>query len=211
MNSSTNKRYTPTTTARPTWREREAMKERQQRDAARMAVEEQQKKKIAKTEENFPTTMRAEQVRVYGGPQGKFAQLANKMQQDEESAMAKKKARARRVATDSAVLFVRSGTRRRDDYDEDDDYDYEAATDASEQEDLNVKFPPHGKRGTYSEPDYEGWRTVTKKTRKAPRELTEAELVQKYRETFFGEGEDNEEGVDLNGDLTERNQRREFY
>ena len=212
MNSSTttNKRYTPTTTARPTWREREAMKERQQRDAARRAIEEAERQKIAKTEENFPSMFQApEQMRVFAGPSGRFVELVHKMQQDEETAVAKKKARARKVATDSAVLFVRSGNRRRDDYD---DYDEDEEDEqASHPEDLREKFPPHGKRGTYSEPDYEGWRTVTKKPRKQPRELTEAELVKKYRETFFGEGEDNDEGVDLNGDLTERNQRREFY
>jgi hypothetical protein len=211
MNSSSNtKRYTPTTTARPTWREREAMKERQQREAARRVIEEAERKKVAKTEENFPTMFQApEQMRVFSGPSGRFVEVAHKMQQDEDTAAAKKKARARKVATDSAVLFVRSGTRRRDDYDDYDDYEDDDQT--SPQEDLNEIFPPHGKRGTYSEPDYEGWRTVLKKTRKAPRELTEAELVKKYRETFFGEGEDNDEGVDLNGDLTERNQRREFY
>jgi hypothetical protein len=210
MNSSTsNKRYTPTTTARPTWREREAMKERQQREAARLAVEEAERKKVAKTEENFPTMIQPpEQMRVFSGPSGRFVELANKMQQDEESAIAKKKARARKVATDSAVLFVRSGSRRQTTYDEYDEYEEDEQV--STQEDINEIFPPHGKRGTYSEPDYEGWRTVTKKTRKQPRELTEAELVKKYRDTFFGEGDETDD-VDLNGDLTERNQRREFY
>jgi hypothetical protein len=51
---------------------------------------------------------------------------------------------------------------------------------------------------------------VTRKTRQQPRELTEADLVRKYREEFFGEGEDDDD-VDHNGDLTDRNQRREFY
>ena len=210
MNSSSNtKRYTPTTTARPTWREREAMKERQQREAARLAVEEAERKKVAKTEENFPAMIQPpEQMRVFSGPSGRFVELANKMQQDEESAIAKKKARARKVATDSAVLFVRSGSRRQTTYDEYDEYEEDEQV--STQEDINEIFPPHGKRGTYSEPDYEGWRTVTKKTRKQPRELTEAELVKKYRDTFFGEGDETDD-VDLNGDLTERNQRREFY
>jgi hypothetical protein len=185
------------------------MKERQQREAARLAVEEAERKKVAKTEENFPTMIQPpEQMRVFSGPSGRFVELANKMQQDEESAIAKKKARARKVATDSAVLFVRSGSRRQTTYDEYDEYEEDEQV--STQEDINEIFPPHGKRGTYSEPDYEGWRTVTKKTRKQPRELTEAELVKKYRDTFFGEGDETDD-VDLNGDLTERNQRREFY
>jgi hypothetical protein len=172
-----------------------------------MAVEEAQRKKIAKTEENFPTMIQTpDQMRVFSGPSGRFVELVSKMQTDEAATRAKQ--RARKVAHDSAVLFIRSGTRRQDEYEE--DYDYEDATVASQEEDLNEKFPPHGKRGTYTEPDNEGWRLVTKKTRKAPRELTEAELVRKYRETFFGEGDESED-ADLNGDLTERNQRREFY
>jgi hypothetical protein len=41
-NMSTTKQYTPTTTARPTWRDREAQRrERQQREAARIAAEEE--------------------------------------------------------------------------------------------------------------------------------------------------------------------------
>jgi hypothetical protein len=46
MNTTT-KRYTPTATARPSWRDREAQKERTQREAARLAIEEAEQKKIA--------------------------------------------------------------------------------------------------------------------------------------------------------------------
>ena len=68
---------------------------------------------------------------------------------------------------------------------------------------------PHGRRGTYTEPDSEGFRTVTRRARKQVRTLTEAELARKYRAEFFGE--DDEEEEDVNGDLTDRNQRRDFY
>jgi hypothetical protein len=208
MSSTRTKQYTPTTTARPTWREREAQKERQQREAARAAADEVERKKIAKTEENFPSMIQStNKMTVYGGPQGKFLELANKLQVDENAIRAAKKARRQRVDYNPA-LFIRSGRARS--YDEDEDYEYEDTSATVPDEDINEKFPPHGKRGTYSEPDSEGWRTVTKKMRKQPRELTEAELVRKYREEFFGEGEDAEDG-DHNGDLTERNQRREFY
>jgi hypothetical protein len=50
---------------------------------------------------------------------------------------------------------------------------------------------------------------VTKTARKKARTLTEAELARKYRAEFFGEEDEDEE--DVNGDLTDRNQRRDFY
>jgi hypothetical protein len=221
MSSTSNKQYTPTAVARPNWREREAQKERQQREAARMAIEEAQRKKIAKTEENFPTTMgAAKQMRVHGGPAGKFAELAQKWQVDEElerKIEEYRNARDERKRSDvlNTIVFLR---RRREEVDNgyDDEEDYESHTppyydDQPSPAELNEKFPAHGRRGTYTEPDAEGWRMVIKRTRKQPRELTEAELVQKYRREFFGEntGEDGDD--DMNGDLTDRNQRREFY
>lgn len=204
--SSTTKQYTPTATARPTWREREAQKERQQREAAFRAKEQEQAKRFANTEENFPTTMRTPQkMTVHGGPPGKFAELANKWQADEEVARHKAYKQREQKVFYETVIPLRSGGGPRDEYD---DYEYDDIT-VVEEESLDEKFPPHGKRGTYTAPDNEGWRMVTKKMKKQPRELTEAELVQKYRETFFGE--DGEEDADHNGDLTDRNQRREFY
>jgi hypothetical protein len=203
---SSTKQYTPTTTARPTWRDREAQKERNQREAATRAAEEQQRKKIAKTEENFPTTIKPSN-RMTIRPEGKFAELAAKWQVEEELYRTAKNARERKIIYDT-VMFIRSGGAPRESYDED-DYEEDYATVVPEEESLEEKFPPHGKRGTYTAPDSEGWRLVTKKTRKQRRELTEAELVQKYRDEFFGEGD--EEDADHNGDLTERNQRREFY
>lgn len=207
MSSTRTKQYTPTTTARPTWREREAQKERQQREAAAKSAEEIRTRAFAKTEENFPTMMKTTgKMTVYGGPQGKFLELANKLQVDDDALLAAKKARRQKIDYNPA-LFIRSG-RARSYEEEDEDYEYEDET--VPQEDINELYPPHGKRGTYSPPDSEGWRTVIKKMRKQPRELTEADLVRKYREEFFGEGEDAED-ADHNGDLTERNQRREFY
>ena len=219
MNSTTNsKKYTPTATARPTWREREAIKERQQREAVARAADDAQRKKIAKTEENFPTTMKPT-TRVTIRPPGKFAELATKWQVEEEidrqleNYRKAKNDRERGVIRDS-VIFLRNRRTRDDDYYESEEEAIERENMMSYEEDeeeetMDEKFPPHGKRGTYTAPDIEGWRTVVRKTRKQPRELTEAELVQKYRDEFFG-GEDEDE-VDHNGDLTERNQRRQFY
>lgn len=209
-NMSTTKQYTPTTTARPTWRDREAQKERQQREAARLAAEEERTRAFAKTEENFPSTMKpVDRMVVHDSPPGKFAQLANKMETDNEATRKAKKDRRQRIAYNPA-LFIRSGGRKARTYDEEDEYDDNESM-VSQETDLNEKYPTHGKRGTCSPPDSEGWRTVTKKARKQKRELTEAELVKKYREEFFGENGEQEEDADMNADLNERNQRREFY
>ena len=200
--SSTTKQYTPTATARPTWREREAQKMRHQREAVARAAEEAHAKSFAKTEENFPTTMRPSD-RVTIRPPGRFAELATKMQTDDD--MQRRVRKVRTVIYDT-VLPVRSGRAQTPTYD--DEYDEE--DEDQPRTDLEERFPPHGTRGTYTAPDSEGWRLVTKKLKKQPRELTEAELIKKYRDTFFGEGEDDEE-ADHNGDLTDRNQRRQFY
>lgn len=205
-NMSTTKQYTPTTTARPTWRDREAQKERQQREAARIAAEEERTKAFAKTEENFPSTMKpADRMVVHDGPSGKFAELANKMETDNEAARKAKKERRQRIAY-NPNLFIRN-KRRSNNYEEE-DYDETESTVAEYIPDLNAKYPPHGRRGTYSAPDHEGWREVTKKTKKQKRELTEAELVKKYREEFFGENGEQEE---FNAEITENSQRRDFY
>jgi hypothetical protein len=208
--SSTTKQYTPTTTARPTWREREAQKERQQRESARIAAEEERIRAFAKTEENFPSTFKpVDKMVVHDSPPGKFAELANKMETDNEETRKAKKARRQKLDYNPA-LVIRSrgqGERRRNSYDEEEN---ESMT-SDNSVDLNEKYPTHGKRGTCSAPDFEGWRTVTKRVKKQKRELTEAELVKKYREEFFGENEAQEEDIDMNGDLTERNQRRDFY
>ena len=75
---------------------------------------------------------------------------------------------------------------------------------------LEEQFPPHGRRGTYTAPDAEGWRTVTRLAFRPPRgELTEEQLHQLY--VSRGNDANDDEDADLNGDLTDRNQRREFY
>ena len=209
--SSTNKQYTPTTTARPTWREREAQKERQQREAVVRAADDVHRKKVAKTEENFPTTMKPTN-RVTIRPPGKFAELATKWQVEEEidrqleNYRKAKNDRDRNVIRNSVIFLRNRHTRDEDYYDDEETMSYEEEV---EEETLDEKFPSHGKRGTFTAPDAEGWRLVVRKTRKQPQELTEAQLVQKYRDEFFG-GEDEDED-DHNGDLTDRNQRRQFY
>ena len=195
------------TTTRTTWREREAQKERQQREAVARAAEDVQRKRIAKTEENFPTTIQPVNHMTIM-PIGKFAELATKWQIDEEIMYRHaKNDRERKVIRDT-VMFLRShGAAERPRYEE--EYEEEDESWEVVEEPLSVRYPPHGRRGRCTSPDGDGWRLVTKKLpRKQPRTLTEAELAQKYRNAFYA---GDEEEADVNGDLADRNQRRDFY
>ena len=212
MSTVTTKQYAPTATARPTWRDREAQKQKEQREATLRAKEEAELQKFANTEENFPSLIKLkDNMTVHGGPPGKFAELASKL-----NATVAVDVKEDDVAPTVTIRNKSNRYKRPDDDEESYVYIRDDASTVIEEsapkENLNEKYPPHGKRGTYSGPDHEGWRYVTKKkTKKTKRTLTEAELQRKYREEFFGEGEDGEENVDMNADLTERNQRREFY
>lgn len=198
--------------SRPSWREREALKERQQREAAAKAADEQQRRQYANNESNFPTTMAVRPALTKTAvPQG-FSAMASKWQQQEElerqlEAYRKSNSDRERRAILDTVYILR---RRRAGFEDDVEDDVSTVPEESPEEDLAEKFPPHGKRGTYTEPDSEGWRIVLKRQRKQKRTLTEAELAKKYREEFFGDREDDSDD-DMNGDLTDRNQRREFY
>lgn len=198
--------------SRPSWREREALKERQQREAAAKAADEQQRKQYANNEANFPTTMAVRPALTKTAvPQG-FSAMASKWQQQEElerqlEAYRKSTSERERRAILDTVYVLR---RRRAGF-EDDVEDDVSTVPEEDLEDFNEKFPPHGKRGTYTEPDEEGWRLVIKRQRKQKRTLTEAELAKKYREEFFGDREEGDSDDDMNGDLTDRNQRRQFY
>lgn len=203
MSTTTQQNYKPVAYARPNWREREALKEKQQREAAQKYAEEMQRKQYANNEENFPTTMTPAKRKAEGAPQG-FSNLAKKWQQDDEleqklEAYRKSKSEMERRALLGSIYVLRQ--RRMGNYDEDEEDEVyeearilEAQSMQQEKEDLNEKFPPHGKRGTYSEPDEEGWRTVLRRVRKQKRTLTEAELAQKYRETFFGKEDEDDVG-----------------
>ena len=135
--------------------------------------------------------------------------------------------RERRNIVNGVVILRRP---RRQNYAED---EYDESTSFVEEDDINEQFPPHGKRGRYSavfsDPQFgeiaarqappnpdgsrptaeeftHGWREVTKRVRRK-RVLTNAELER----AAAGPAEDDSEDGDLNGDLTDRNQRRDFY
>jgi hypothetical protein len=73
----------------------------------------------------------------------------------------------------------------------------------------NEKWPGHGKRGTYTDADSDGWRIVTKRLRRK-RELSDEEMERKWRADILNE-EEEEQDADYNGELAENGQRREFY
>lgn len=207
----TTKHYAPTATARPTWRDREAQKQRQDREAILKAAEDARIQSFAKTEENFPSLSKAlDKMVVPGGPPGKFAELASKL-----NATVEVETKEEDIAPTVGIRNASKRYQRTDDDEESYVYvreEEESVDESTPKENFNEKYPPHGKRGTCSPPDHEGWRYVLKKkAKKQKRTLTEAELQKKYREEFFGEGEEGEENVDMNADLTERNQRRDFY
>lgn len=206
MSTTTTKQYAPTATARPTWRDREAEKQRQAKETALKAAEDARIQSFANTEENFPSLINAkETMTVHGGPSGKFAELASKLQTAQEAPP-----KEETVAPTPSVRSKKRQFRRADE--EGEVYVYvreeEEPTPKKPKEDLNEKYPTHGKRGSCSAPDSEGWRTVTKRVKKQKRPMTEAELQKKYREEFFGEHEENEE---MNADIAESSQRRDFY
>lgn len=188
------------------WRAREAAKENYRREAAKKAAEETERKRYENTEENFPTLLgTAHRMTIH--PQG-FSTLANKWREEDElekKLEAYKKARSekeRREIVDSIYVF-RQQTKRSSPV-----YEDEQPLPVVPKSPMTEKYLGHGKRGTYTLPDSDGWRIVQKKRRKEKRELTEAELYQKYINTRTDE---DEEHGDMNEDLTEKNQRREFY
>ncbi len=186
-----------------TYKQRQVLKAQQQK-------EEAQRKQTEKTETNFPTLVTTAHRISTNAPQG-FAQKADEWRIERElktqlDAYRKAKtARERRAILNTVFIFQRG--RRTESYDED---DYEDDYEDEEELTLEEQFPPHGRRGTYTEPDAEGWRTVTRLPFRPPRgELTEEQLHQLY--VSRGNQADDEDEADLNGDLTDRNQRREFY
>lgn len=184
-------------TPKYSWRERQAQK-----------GAESERKKYANTETNFPTLVTTAHRIQAEAPQG-YAAMANDWREQQELSKqleayrTAKTARERRAILSSVYIFRKRGALAEDGEDE---FDDEVAP---VEQGLNEQFPPHGARGTYSEVYGDGWRLVIRRQRKQKRELTESELAQKYRDEFFDEADEFHD--DVNGDLTDRNQRREFY
>lgn len=180
------------------WRQKQAEKERLAKEAAHT-------KKVAKTEENFPSTLvaTAHRMVVNDGPDlaARILEAHIKEEVRKQVAAYHRAAddRERRNIVNGVYIFRRGrGGEEVEEYDEE---DYTPPVSLSEQ------FPAHGRRGYFTEPDSDGWRTVTKRARRK-HVLTNAELERLA--ALPGEDDWDEEG-DQNGDLTDRNQRRDFY
>ena len=176
---------------RTTWREREAERAR----AARV-------QHIANTEENFPTTLAGSTARIVALPgmaeRILEAHIREEVQRRVEAYRSSMEARERRSLMDG-VYFV---NRRRGRYQEEEEEEEQRPITANE------KWPGHGRRGTFTEPDDDGWRLVVRRNRQK-RELTDEELERKWRADILNEEE--EEHTDYNGELSEAGQRRDFY
>ena len=171
-----------------------AEKDRAQKESAARTNEEALLKPTIKNEQNFPTTLvsSARPVGVVG-----FAQKAAEAEQRDIAEKAAQEYRKQKAATRELPPDVFVYRRRKPV----DDLDYGDTDD----EDEPVR-PPAGARGTCTATDSEGWATVTRRTHKK-RELTDAELDRLARTDILEEAED----MDMNGDLGDTNQRRQFY
>jgi hypothetical protein len=185
-----------TTNTRMTWRQKEAEK-------ARLA----KTRHIAKTEENFPTTLAAiSRAVVHDGPgmaeRILDAHIKEEVRKQIAAYRASMEARERRNVMDGVFLY-RGGSGKYQEEEEE-----EELPQLSVAEMRSLQFPGHGKRGYCTEPDMEGWRLVTRRLSRK-RELTDAEMERKWRADILNE--EDEEQADYNGELSENGQRREFY
>lgn len=191
-----------TRNTQPSWRQRMLEKERQEREALVRAAEAERQKQFANTETNFPTTL-VTTARATKSALPAFAKTAAQAEEREvrrrqrEAYANSQAARERRDAMHTIAF-----RHRRQQADYDDDEETETVPDQS----LSELYPPHGPRGTYTDPDNDGWRLVTKRQRRK-RELTDAELEKKYRNEILNEDDSSEE---WNEDLTDRN-NNELY
>lgn len=176
------------------WRQREIEKARARKEAEQKAKEEAEKKQYAKTETNFPSLIGAG-AQTHVAFDQKFSTLAKNWQRsdDMETVMeALEKEKARKARNDFAGVYIHRFREGR----------MAAAGEEEYEEDIHQPYvtPP--------KVDYEGWEEVKKKARKAPRELTEAELANKY-ENAGSDSDEEDEG--MNSHLFDNRRRGELY
>lgn len=175
------------------WRQREIEKARARKEAELKAKEEAEKKQYAKTETNFPSLIGAGASTHVAFDQ-KFSTLASNWQRADDLEMARQayeKEKARKARNEVAGVYIHRFREGR-----------LAGAGAEEEEDIHQPYVPHQKV------DYEGWEQVQKKARKTPRELTEAELAQKYEHAATDSDEENE---GMNSHLFDNRRRDELY
>jgi hypothetical protein len=201
-----------TTNNRSNWRQRMVEKERREREAVAAAAEQERLKHTVLNETNFPSHLvSTAHPLTYRLPLNGFASRAAEAEEKDtrqKLIQEHKRHRARmdRMTSDvfnAGLHRVHTSRRHRIDYGDDED-----EIEVQVNKGLSEMYPRHRGRHFSTEPDAEGWREVIRYTRKK-RVLTDAELERKARAEILGE--DSEEDEDLNGDLTDRNQRRDFY
>jgi len=198
-----------TTNTRSNWRQRMVEKDRREREAVAAAAEQERLKHTVLNETNFPSHLvSTAHPLTYRLPLNGFASRAAEAEekdQHQKLVQEHKRHRARMDRLSNQMLAPRLHRRHRLDYDEEGEVEVQANKHLSGLDEL---YPRHRGRHFSTEPDAEGWREVIRYHRKK-RVLTNAELERKARAEILGE--DSEEEQDLNGDLTDRNQRRDFY
>jgi hypothetical protein len=176
------------------WRQRQVEK-----DAMLAAAEHL--KRTAKTEQNFPTTMTAVARRIDTeevdlATRVLEAHIKEEVRKQMDAYRRSVSERERRDIVNGVYIFRRGRGSEEEEYEDEEE----------EKLPIDEQFPAHGRRGYSSAPDHEGWRVVTKRVRRK-HVMTNAELE---RAAALDQDEDSAEG-DHNGDLNERNQRRDFY
>ena len=175
----------------PGWRAREVAKARERKEQEKKLADEVQQKKLEKTTTNFPSL--SGQTAAGGGGHvvfdTSFSSLALNWQASDDM---EKKLQEYRREKDAKRQFETTGVyvhRFRPGH-----MDGGSSSDEGPAEPY-VFVPP--------KVDFEGWQEVKVKTRKPKRELTMAEIAQKYHERGEGsgsgsEGDHNEELFDTN-------------
>lgn len=186
-----------------TWRQREKEKERLRKEAEAQVAEQAVRKAYAKTETNFPTTLTSTVRKVITeGPDLAARILEAHIQEEVRKQMAA--FRATMLERENRALlhgvYINRRRHRQGPSEDEEEYESQAPLPLAEQ------FPPHGRRGTYTEPDGDGWREVTRRVRRK-RVLTNAELERLAAQS----DDDSEDRGDHNGELADQTHRREFY
>ncbi len=182
------------TTSSSNWRQREIEKAKARKEAELKAKEDAERKMYENTEKNFPSMIGAGKPTHVAFDQ-KFSDLASNWQKADDYDMARaefERQKARKSRNEFAGVYIHRFREGR-----------MADVEEVEEEDIHRPYVPHSKV------DSDGWEEVKKKAKKQPRELTMAELAQKYADASSSDGEDDEN--DVNSHLFDNRRRDELY
>lgn len=184
--------YRPTTSG-SNWRQREIEKAKARKEAEMKAKEDAEKKQYARTEQNFPSLIGAGKTTQVAFDH-KFSVLASNWQKSDDYDMARaeyERQKAQKSRNEFAGVYIHRFREGR-------------MTNAEEEHEEDIHRP-------YVLPpkvDSDGWEEVKKKAKKQPRELTMAELAQKYADASSSDDEDEN---DVNSHLFDNRRRDELY